>query len=55
MSRMYLLIAFAGVMCWAQLFVAFGGVDQRADRFWMVSGAMGAGYGAVFTLAVSVL
>lgn len=52
MSRMYLLIAFAAVMCFALMFVASGGVDQRGDRFWMVSSAMGAGYGAVFTLAV---
>ena len=53
MSRMYLLIAFALLMCLAQVFVAMGGVDQRGDRFWLISSAMGAGYGAVFTLAVS--
>lgn len=52
MSRMYLIIAFAMIMCLAEVFVAMGGVDQRGDRFWIVSSAMGAGYGAVFTLAV---
>lgn len=52
-SRMWLLIGFAGVMCTAQVFVAAGGVDQAGERFWLVSSAMGAGYGAVFTLAVS--
>lgn len=53
-SRMYLLIGFALVMCCAQLFVAFGGVDQKGERFWIVSSAMGSGYGAVFTLSVSI-
>ena len=53
-SRMYLLIGFALVMSLAQLFVAFGGVDQKGERFWIVSTAMGSGYGAVFTLAVSI-
>lgn len=53
MSRMYLIIASAIVMSLDMVFVAMGGVDQRSDRFWIVSSAMGAGYGAVFTLAVS--
>lgn len=52
-SRMWLLIGSAGIMCAAQMFVAAGGVDQAGERFWWVSSAMGAGYGAVFTLAVS--
>ncbi|KAI5804121.1 putative transporter MCH1 [Peziza echinospora] len=55
MSRMYLLIGFAVLMCFAEVFVALGGVDQRGDRFWMISSAMGAGYGAVFTLAPTIV
>jgi len=51
-SRMWLLIGSAGLMCAAQVFVAAGGVDQAGERFWWVSSAMGAGYGAVFTLSV---
>ncbi|KAF8456889.1 major facilitator superfamily domain-containing protein [Terfezia claveryi] len=54
-SRMWLLIGFAGLMCMAQLFVAAGGVDQAGERFWLVSSAMGAGYGAVFTLAPTIV
>ncbi|KAF8474583.1 major facilitator superfamily domain-containing protein [Kalaharituber pfeilii] len=55
LSRMYLLVAFAALMCFAQLFVALGAVDQKPELFWIVSSAMGAGYGAVFTLAPTVV
>lgn len=54
-SRMWLLIGFAVMMCAAQVFVAAGGVDQAGERFWWVSSAMGAGYGAVFTLAPTIV
>lgn len=54
MSRMYLLIGFAVLMCFGQIFVATGMVDERGEWFWVVSSSIGAGYGAVFTLAVRI-
>ncbi|KAL7266105.1 putative monocarboxylate transporter mch1 [Rhizina undulata] len=54
-SRMCLLFLFSIIMLLGQLFVASGAVEQHGERFWLVSSSIGAGYGAVFCLAPTVV
>lgn len=54
-SRMYLLFAFALVMLFGNLYVSLGYVQERGENFWIVSSSIGAGYGAVFCLAPTVV
>ncbi|RPB08694.1 MFS general substrate transporter [Morchella conica CCBAS932] len=54
-SRLNLLFFFALLMCAGQLFVALGFVQEHGERFWVVSSLIGAGYGAVFCLAPTVV
>ncbi|ODA80567.1 hypothetical protein RJ55_03526 [Drechmeria coniospora] len=49
-SRVVFMLFFAMLMSVAFLFLASGAVQNHADRFWVVSGLVGAGYGAVFSL-----
>lgn len=53
--RMALLFLSALVMCSGQLFVALGFVQEHGERFWVVSSFIGAGYGAVFCLAPTIV
>lgn len=52
---MILLFFFSLLMCTGQLFVALGFVQEHGERFWVVSSFIGAGYGAVFCLAPTVV
>lgn len=54
-SRMTLLFLSALLMCFGQLFIALGFVQEHGERFWVVSSFIGAGYGAVFCLAPTVV
>lgn len=49
-SRMAFLIAFSLLSSLGQVLLASGAVQDHADRFWLVSASVGAGYGAVFSL-----
>lgn len=49
-SRVVFMLFFAGVMSVGLVFLASGAVQDHAERFWVVSGLVGAGYGAVFSL-----
>jgi MFS family permease len=49
-SRVTLFIAAAIVLSVGTLTLASGATQDHAERFWIVSGAIGAGYGAVFSL-----
>ncbi|KAI0484513.1 MFS general substrate transporter [Xylariaceae sp. FL0804] len=49
-SRVILFVAAAIVLSIGTLVLASGAVQGHADRFWIVSGSIGAGYGAVFSL-----
>ncbi|KAI6088957.1 putative transporter MCH1 [Hypoxylon rubiginosum] len=49
-SRIALFIAAAIILSIGTLVLASGVVQEHAERFWIVSGAIGAGYGAVFSL-----
>ncbi|KZZ98768.1 Major facilitator superfamily domain, general substrate transporter [Moelleriella libera RCEF 2490] len=49
-SRIYFLLFFAILMSLGFFFLASGSVQNHADRFWIVSGLVGAGYGAIFSL-----
>ncbi|KZF19444.1 MFS general substrate transporter [Xylona heveae TC161] len=51
LSRLTFLISFAFLLSLGTLFLATGLVQNHAERFWLVSGLIGAGYGAVFALA----
>lgn len=54
-SRIVLLVFSAALLFSAELLLALGVFQGHADRFWVVSALMGAGYGAVFTLAPTVV
>ncbi|KAA8899940.1 major facilitator superfamily domain-containing protein [Sphaerosporella brunnea] len=54
-SRMSILFFFAGLMLVGFLLVASGRIHESPDLFWMVSSSIGAGYGAVFCLAPTVV
>ncbi|OTB03564.1 hypothetical protein M426DRAFT_321721 [Hypoxylon sp. CI-4A] len=49
-SRIVLFIAAAIVLSVGTIVLASGAVQEHGERFWIVSGAVGAGYGAVFSL-----
>lgn len=49
-SRVVFMLFFAILMAGGLLFLACGAVQNHAERFWVVSGLVGAGYGAIFSL-----
>jgi MFS family permease len=49
-SRVVFMLFFALLMSVGLAFLASGAAQDHADRFWVVSGLVGAGYGAVFSL-----
>ncbi|KAL6901104.1 hypothetical protein GGI43DRAFT_422626 [Trichoderma evansii] len=49
-SRVVFMLFFAVLLAAGLLFLASGAAQNHADRFWIVSGLVGAGYGAVFSL-----
>ncbi|KAI0884670.1 putative transporter MCH1 [Annulohypoxylon maeteangense] len=49
-SRVVLFAAAAIILSIGTLVLASGVVQEHAERFWIVSGSIGAGYGAVFSL-----
>lgn len=49
-SRIVFLIIFSLIMSVGQVVLASGTIQDHGERFWIVSGAIGAGYGAVFSL-----
>ncbi|KAI1820935.1 major facilitator superfamily domain-containing protein [Xylaria intraflava] len=49
-SRVVLYVAAALLFSVGTVTLASGVVQEHADRFWIVSGSIGAGYGAVFSL-----
>ncbi|KAI1330669.1 major facilitator superfamily domain-containing protein [Xylariaceae sp. FL0255] len=49
-SRVILYFASALLFSVGTLLLASGAIQEHAERFWMVSSAIGAGYGAVFSL-----
>lgn len=49
-SRVTFLLSFGAVLSIGLLVLASGAVQGHGDRFWIVSGLIGAGYGAVFSL-----
>ncbi|KAM0744237.1 hypothetical protein ACQRIT_001551 [Beauveria bassiana] len=50
-SRVAFMLFFAMAMSLGLAFLASGAAQNHADRFWVVSGFVGAGYGAIFSLA----
>lgn len=54
-SRIALMFGFAATMFGGFALVAAGAVHARPDLFWLVSTSVGAGYGAVFCLAPTVV
>ncbi|OAA78629.1 MFS monocarboxylic acid transporter [Akanthomyces lecanii RCEF 1005] len=50
-SRVAFMFFFAMAMSLGLAFLASGAAQNHADRFWVVSGLVGAGYGAIFSLA----
>jgi MFS family permease len=49
-SRIWFLLAFAVLNSLGQVLLASGLIQEHAERFWIVSALIGAGYGAVFSL-----
>lgn len=49
-SRVAFMLFFAMLLSLGLLILASGAVQDHAERFWMVSGLVGAGYGAIFSL-----
>ncbi|KAK5991976.1 putative transporter MCH1 [Cladobotryum mycophilum] len=49
-SRVAFLLFFAVLLTIGLLFLASGAAQGHAERFWVVSGLVGAGYGALFSL-----
>ncbi|KAL1895284.1 hypothetical protein Sste5346_005431 [Sporothrix stenoceras] len=49
-SRIAFLLTFALMLSAGLVVLASGAVQNHGDRFWIVSGLVGAGYGAVFSL-----
>lgn len=49
-SRVVFVLFFAVLMSLGFIFLASGPAQNHADRFWVVSGLVGAGYGAIFSL-----
>jgi len=50
-SRLVFLLIFVGLLSIGEILLASGFIQNHADRFWMVSASIGAGYGAAFSLA----
>lgn len=49
-SRISFLLTFSALMSIGQLILASGALQNHGDKFWLVSGSIGLGYGAVFSL-----
>lgn len=49
-SRVVFMLFFATLMAVGLIFLASGAAQNHAERFWVVSGLVGAGYGALFSL-----
>ncbi len=49
-SRVAFLLSFAFLLSLGQAVLASGWVQNHGERFWIVSGLIGAGYGAVFSI-----
>lgn len=49
-SRVAFMLFFGLLMSIGLVFLASGAAQNHADRFWVVSGLVGAGYGAIFSL-----
>ena len=49
-SRVIFMLLFALLLAVGLVFLASGAAQNHADRFWVVSGLVGAGYGAIFSL-----
>jgi MFS family permease len=49
-SRIVFMLFFALLLASGLVFLASGATQEHADRFWVVSGFVGAGYGAIFSL-----
>ncbi|KAJ6439340.1 putative transporter MCH1 [Purpureocillium lavendulum] len=49
-SRVVFMLFFGILMSIGLVFLASGAAQNHADRFWVVSGLVGAGYGAIFSL-----
>jgi MFS family permease len=49
-SRVVFMLLFALLLAIGLVFLASGAAQEHADRFWVVSGFVGAGYGAIFSL-----
>ncbi|KAK0388146.1 hypothetical protein NLU13_4391 [Sarocladium strictum] len=49
-SRVAFMLFFAFLLSIGLVFLASGAAQEHADRFWVVSGFVGAGYGAIFSL-----
>ncbi|KAK9454166.1 major facilitator superfamily domain-containing protein [Dipodascopsis uninucleata] len=55
-SKMWLMLFFAFLLAFGHLFVALGGLDvNNGSLFWLVSILLGTGYGAIFTLAPTIV
>ncbi|KAF8251581.1 MFS general substrate transporter, partial [Wilcoxina mikolae CBS 423.85] len=54
-SRIYILFFFAAIMFSGFFLVASGTIHSHPDLFWLVSSSIGAGYGAVFCLAPTIV
>ncbi|KAK9463030.1 major facilitator superfamily domain-containing protein [Lipomyces oligophaga] len=51
-SRMWVVLAFTAILAFGHWFVALGGAAaHHGSVFWLVSMSLGSGYGAIFTLA----
>ncbi|KAF2149116.1 MFS monocarboxylic acid transporter-like protein [Myriangium duriaei CBS 260.36] len=50
LSRIVFLIVFSLLLSVGQVLLASGFIQDHAERFWLVSATIGAGYGAVFSL-----
>jgi MFS family permease len=50
LSRVTFLLAFALLCSLGQILLATGVIQEHAERFWLVSACIGAGYGATFSL-----
>lgn len=49
-SRVVFMLVFGVLMSAGLVFLASGAAQEHAERFWVMSGLVGAGYGAVFSL-----
>ncbi|KAK9370066.1 major facilitator superfamily domain-containing protein [Lipomyces kononenkoae] len=55
-SRMLVVLFFTTLLVFGHSFVALGGLQVSSGRwFWTVSASLGAGYGAIFTLAPTIV